>query len=138
MNVKFRRSEKAIFNKNRFVTWSRNSLFFITITITDKLPKIPISMMTNNTSMKYKLFLSTYPSPYLSHMEKVRLTLLRNKRFLLKFFPSKMLQNLQYFYHKKTHVVLFIFHFVQLYFFPNECPGLCRHFSGHLLGEKIE
>ena len=28
--------------------------------------------------------------------------------------------------YKKTHVVFFIFHFEQLSFFPNECPGLCR------------
>ena len=38
---------------------------------------------------------------------------------------SKMLQNLPYFWHKKTHIVLFIFHFVLLYFFSNECPDLC-------------
>ena len=51
------------------------------------------------------------------------------------------LQNLPYFWKKKTHVVFFIFHFVLLYFFPNECPGLstfevgiiaqphaCKHF----------
>ena len=23
-------------------------------------------------------------------------------------------------------------------FLPNECPGLCRHRSGHSLGEKIK
>ena len=34
------------------------------------------------------------------------------------------LQNLLYFMYKKTHVVFFLFHFVQLYFFPYECPGL--------------
>ena len=32
--------------------------------------------------------------------------------------PSEILQNLPYFYHKKTHAVFFIFHLVQLYFFP--------------------
>ena len=32
---------------------------------------------------------------------------------------SETLQNLLYFmYYKKTHVVFFVFHFVQLYFFP--------------------
>ena len=41
----------------------------------------------------------------------------RNKRFLIKFFPSKTLQNLLYFYNKKTHVVFFVFHFEQLYIF---------------------
>ena len=30
------------------------------------------------------------------------------------------------------------FHFVLLYFFPNECPGLFRHSPGHSLGEKIK
>ena len=33
----------------------------------------------------------------------------------------------------------FIFHFVQLNFFPpNECPGLCRHRPGHSLGKNIK
>ena len=37
-----------------------------------------------------------------------------NKRF---FRSSETLQNLLYFMHKKTHVVFFVFHFVQLYIF---------------------
>ena len=37
-----------------------------------------------------------------------------------------MLKNLPYFCNMKTHVVFFIFQFQLLYFFPNECPGLCR------------
>ena len=46
---------------------------------------------------------------------------------------SKTLQNLLYFtyVYKKTHVIFFVFHFVQLYFFPFECLGLCRHRPGH-------
>ena len=50
----------------------------------------------------------------------------------------KMLQNLPYFWNMKIHVVFFVFHFMLLYFFPNECPGLCRHRPGHSLGEKIK
>ena len=49
---------------------------------------------------------------------------------------SEMLQNLPYFWNMKTHIV--IFHFMLLYFFPNECPDLCRHRTGHSLGEKIK
>ena len=46
-----------------------------------------------------------------------------------------MIQNLPYFW--ITHVVfLFVFHYVLLYFFPSECPGLCRHRLEHSLGEK--
>ena len=41
-----------------------------------------------------------------------------------------------YFWNMKTHVVFFVFHFVLLYFFPNYCPGLCRHRPGHLLGKN--
>ena len=44
---------------------------------------------------------------------------------------SKTLQNLLYFMYKSTHVFFFVFHFVQLYFLPYECPGLCRHRPGH-------
>ena len=53
--------------------------------------------------------------------------------------PSDNLQNLPYFYHKKTQVVFFrFFHFVQIHFPPNECPGLCPHRPGHSLGKKIK
>ena len=38
-----------------------------------------------------------------------------------------MLQNLPYFMYKKTHVVFFVFHFVQLWVLPYECPGLCSN-----------
>ena len=52
---------------------------------------------------------------------------------------SKMLQNLLYFMYKKTHVVVFfIFHFIQLWVLPNECPGLCQHRPGHSLGKNIK
>ena len=44
---------------------------------------------------------------------------------------SQTLQNLLYFMYKKTHVVFFFLHFVQLFFFPYECPGLSRHRPGH-------
>ena len=36
----------------------------------------------------------------------------------------------------KSKVVFSIFHFMLIYFFPNECPDLCRHRPGHSLGEK--
>ena len=49
---------------------------------------------------------------------------------------SKTLQNLPYFWNTKTHVLFFVFHFVLLYVFPNECPGVRRHRAGHSLGEK--
>ena len=51
---------------------------------------------------------------------------------------KKMLQNLLCFYNKKTYVVFFVFHFEQLSFCPNECPGLCRHRPGHSLVKKIK
>ena len=44
---------------------------------------------------------------------------------------SETLQNLLYFMYKKTHVVFFVFHLVQLYFSPYECPGLCQYRPGH-------
>ena len=45
-------------------------------------------------------------------------SLFRNKRFALnKMFQRKTLQNLLYFMYKKTHVVFFVFHSVQLYIF---------------------
>ena len=40
---------------------------------------------------------------------------------------SQMLQNLLCLCKKKTHIVFFVFHFKQLYFFPYECPSLHMH-----------
>ena len=37
---------------------------------------------------------------------------------------------------KKNHVVFFVLHFEQLLFFPNECPGLCRHRHNEMKNEK--
>ena len=51
-------------------------------------------------------------------------------------WPSETLQNLLYFWNMKTHLVFF--HFVLLYFSPNECPGLCQQRPGHSLGCKIK
>ena len=48
-------------------------------------------------------------------------------------WPSETLQNLPYFWNMKTHVVFFIFILCYFIFFPNECPGLCRHRPGHPL-----
>ena len=39
-------------------------------------------------------------------------------------YSSKTLQNLLYFMYKKTRVVFFVFHFMQVYIFPYECPGV--------------
>ena len=51
--------------------------------------------------------------------------------------PRKMLQNLAYLtIMRKPKIAFSIFHFMLLYFFPNECPGQCRHRPGHSLGEK--
>ena len=42
------------------------------------------------------------------------------------------------FYNKKTRIVFFVFHFEQLLFFLNECPGFfVRHRPGHSLVKKI-
>ena len=47
-----------------------------------------------------------------------------------------MLQNLLYFYNKKTRIVFFRFSFrATLCVNLNECPGLYRHRPGHSLGK---
>ena len=51
---------------------------------------------------------------------------------------SETLQNFLYLMYKNTHVVFFVFHFEQLYLFPNECPVLCLHRPGHSLGKNIK
>ena len=54
----------------------------------------------------------------LSATSSADITLFINKRLCSTKCSSKTLQNLLYFmYYKKTHVVFFVFHFVQLYIF---------------------
>ena len=50
---------------------------------------------------------------------------------------SERLQNLLYFMYKKTQVVFFVCNLMQLYFFPYECPGLCRH-TRAFIREKVK
>ena len=53
-------------------------------------------------------------------------TLIRNMRFVL---DEKLLQNASKFailLEYENPCSFFVFHFVLLYFFPNECPGLCQ------------
>ena len=81
-------------------------------------------MFWNSTFLPVNPFLSIYKMAvgkkvnqmnYLwQNVNKQKNSLPRNKRFLLKFLS---LQNLLYFDNKKTHVVFFVFHFVQLYNF---------------------
>ena len=42
---------------------------------------------------------------------------------------SETFQNLLYFMYKKTQVIFFVFHFVQLYILTYECPGLCQRWN---------
>ena len=51
---------------------------------------------------------------------------------------SEMLQILPYFIYIDKKNQSYFFHFVLLYFFPNECRGQCQHRPGHSLGEKIK
>ena len=44
--------------------------------------------------------------------------------------------HIQYIWNPK--VAFSFIHFVLLYFFPNECPGLCRYSQGHSVGGKIK
>ena len=48
--------------------------------------------------------------------------------------PAKRFKICHILYIQKPKVAFSIFHFVLLYFFPNECSGLCRHRPGHSFG----
>ena len=66
--------------------------------------------------------------------------LLRNMRFLLQFFPGKMLQNLLYFYHRKTHVV-FSFRATLYFSLMNALVSWSMSTqtrAGHSLGKNIK
>ena len=60
-------------------------------------------------------------------------TLLKNKRFLLQFWPHQNLLYLIYIWKPQSSF------FILRYFicFPYECPGLYRHRPGHSLERKI-
>ena len=49
---------------------------------------------------------------------------------------SKRIWNLPYLNIWNSKIAFSVFHFVLLYFCPNECPGLCWHRPGHSLGKK--
>ena len=50
--------------------------------------------------------------------------------------PAKHFKICHILYIRKPKVAFSVFHFVLLYFSPDECPDLCRHRPGHSLGEK--
>ena len=57
------------------------------------------------------------------------------RRLCLMKCSNETLQNLPYFLNMKIRIE---FSFSDtLFFFPNECPGLCRHRPGHSLGKNI-
>ena len=66
------------------------------------------------------------------HVGEFFISLLRKKRFMLdeKFQWNALKFDILYIYEKPK--LLFLF-FILCYFifFPNECPGLCRHRPGH-------
>ena len=72
----------------------------------------------------------------LQKIAPVSISLFTNKRFMLDEMAeqnvSKFVIFLEY---ENPRIFLFVFHFELLYFFPNECPGLCRHRRS--LGGKI-
>ena len=49
---KFKKSDKAIFSRNRFVGWSRRSLFFKMIMMIEAFAAMPNSIMRNITGKK--------------------------------------------------------------------------------------
>ena len=49
--------------------------------------------------------------------------------------PAKYFKLCHILYIRKPKVAFSVFHFVLLYFFPYEWPGLCRHRPGHSLGK---
>ena len=61
-----------------------------------------------------KVFLEFWWETILKHSSEIRGLCSMN-------CSSETLQNLLYFMYKKTHVVFFVVHFRQLYFFPYEC-----------------
>ena len=59
--------------------------------------------------------------------------LLGNKRFALNEMFQRNASKFAIIYVQENprNFFCFVFHFVRLYFFPYECPGLCQHRPGH-------
>ena len=90
--------------------------------------------------------------------KEINHSLFRNKRFMLDEMTCRVASKFAIFYIYSTlsqnyawfsegamvmvirtpKVAFSVFHFVLNYFFTNECPGLCQHRPGHLLGKKIK
>ena len=58
---KLKKSDKAIFSRNRFVGWSRRSLFFKMIMMIEAFAAMPNSIMRNITEKKQIKELLLYP-----------------------------------------------------------------------------
>ena len=65
-------------------------------------------------------------------------TLFRNKRFMLNLMLYRNASKfaIPILYIQKPKLAFTDFHFMRLYFFPNEWPGLFWHRSGNSLGKK--
>ena len=109
---------------------AKNKLLMIIISSELMVWKAPYALLIEktlkftNTSLNCSIF-----EFLLDHMNPLHTSEIKGLRSTK--CSTETLQNLLYFMYKKTHVVFFIFHLVQFYFFSYECPGLCRHRPGH-------
>ena len=62
---------------------------------------------------------------FLKQRLEIGLPLFRNKRFMLDKMTRRSASKFAAFYIRKPKVTISVFLFLPLYFFPNECPGLC-------------
>ena len=70
-------------------------------------------------------------------LEHTDATLFRNKKFILNVMLKRNASKFAIFLEYENPCSFFIFHFVLLYFSPNECPGLCRAIARNEKMEKI-
>ena len=106
--------------------WFFVSLFLLTLLLIYRNQLLFYGILKKDVICKRWETLIIY-GPWIAHW-----TLLRNKRFLLKFLTPQNASKFAIFLWKENPKLLFLFYILCYYIFsPNECPGLCRHRPEH-------
>ena len=123
-----------IFQSNDTIIWhSRVIILFFSVLFCLKQQQSRSCIKSRNKRVAIEIYKADYGDVYCvvaDHSSEI------GSLCLMKW-PSQTLQSLPYFWNTKSHVDFhFSFH-ATLFFFPNECPGLCQHRPGHSLGKNI-
>ena len=112
--------------KRKYSNWLN---LYSACTNSSSTPASPYCTVGKRASNKRQFFLQYVPGFIINHSGwNNTLHSSEIRGLCLMKWPSKMLQNLPYFWNTPSHVTFFVFHFMLLYFFSeHECPVCIDH-----------